>query len=524
MPEISAPDLEYGLLLPFIVVFAAACLGVLVEALAPRALRYSLQLLVAFLGIILALVFTIINWAAGATAIVAMGSLALDGPTYFTWAALLLFGGISLLIFAERKLEGNASAFAAQAASVPGTRSEQEAVAARFEHTEVYPLALFSLAGMMMFPAANDLVMMFVGLEMLSLPLYLLCGLARRRRLLSQEAAMKYFLLGSLSSAIFVYGMALLYGYAGSFGLGEIAAALQTSEKSDALLLAGMALLAVGLLFKIGAVPFHAWTPDVYVGAPTPVTAFMATCTKVAAVAALLRVFFVALGGIRWDWQPMLIVVALATMFVGSVLGMVQTDVKRMLAYSSIAHAGFILVAVVAAAQQSAGVTAGLSSVAAALFYLVAYSVATLGAFAVLTMIRVRGGESATLSGWAGLGRRAPVTAVVFSLFMLSFAGIPLTGGFIGKWAVFAAAWAGGDYWLVVAAVLISLVSAVIYFRVVVAMFFTEPAEDVQRAEVVRPGWTTLVAIGIGVVATAFLGIYPGPVLDLAASAGEFLR
>jgi NADH-quinone oxidoreductase subunit N len=524
LPDIPAPDLEYGLLLPFIVIFAAACIGVLVEALAPRAMRYSLQLLITFLGIALALVFTVINWAAGATAIVAMGSMSLDGPTYFTWTILLIFAGVSFLIFAERRLEGNASAFAAQAAAVPGTRSEQEAIQARFEHTEVYPLALFALMGMMLFPAANDLVMMFLGLEVLSLPLYLLCGLARRRRLLSQEAAMKYFLLGALSSAIFVYGMALLYGYAGSFDLAAIAASLQTSEQSDGLLLAGMALIAVGLLFKIGAVPFHSWTPDVYVGAPTPVTAFMATCTKIAAVAALLRVFYVALGGMRWDWQPLLIVVALATMVVGSVLGIVQSDVKRMLAYSSIAHAGFILVAVVAAAQAENGLTAGLSSVSATMFYLVAYSVATLGAFAVLTTVRLRGGESASLSSWAGLGRRSPITAVVFSLFMLSFAGIPLTGGFIGKWSAFAAAWSGGQYWLVVAAVVISLVSAVIYFRVIVTMFFTEPKDEGQLAQAVRPGWTTLAAIGFGVVATVFLGVYPGPVLDLAASAGEFLR
>jgi NADH-quinone oxidoreductase subunit N len=524
MPEIPAPDLEYGLLLPFIVIFAAACIGVLVEAIAPRTMRFSLQLLVTFVGIIVALVFTILNWAAGATAIVALGSLSLDGPTYFTWTILLLFAAISFLIFAERKLEGDASAFAAQAATVPGTRSEQEALAARFEHTEVFPLALFALMGMMMFPAANDLVMMFLGLEVLSLPLYLLCGLARRRRLLSQEASMKYFLLGALSSAIFVYGMALLYGYAGSFDLSQISASLQTSEQSDALLLAGMALVGVGLLFKIGAVPFHSWTPDVYVGSPTPVTAFMATCTKIAAVMALMRVFYVGLGGLRWDWQPVMIVVAIATMFVGSVIGLMQTDVKRILAYSSIAHAGFILVAVVAAAQQSNGVTTGLTSVSAVLFYLVAYSVATLGAFAVLTTVRLRGGESASLSSWAGLGKRSPVMAAVFSLFMLSFAGIPLTGGFIGKWSVFSAAWSGGEYWLVVAAVLISLVSAVLYLRVIVAMFFTAPKDEAAQAEVVRPGWTTLTVIGFGVLATAFLGIFPGPVLDLAASASEFLR
>ncbi|SDS91149.1 NADH-quinone oxidoreductase subunit NuoN [Microlunatus soli] len=523
--QIPAPDLQYGLLLPFMVIFAAACLGVLVEALAPRSLRHPLQLLVTFVGIGLALLFTIVNWANGQTAVTALGALSIDGPTYFVWTILLIFGGISFLIFAERKLDPNASAFTPSAAAVPGTSSEQEAIRARLEHTEVYPLALFALTGMMLFPAANDLVLMFVGLEILSLPLYLLCGLARRRRLLSQEAALKYFLLGSLSSAIFVYGMALLYGYAGSFDLGQIATALQTSDQKDGLLLAGMIGVGIGLLFKVGAVPFHSWTPDVYMGAPTPITGFMATCTKIAAVGALLRVFYVALGGMRWDWQPVMIVVAVATMFIGSVLGIVQNDIKRMLAYSSIAHAGFILVAVAAASQTGNGKPAdSLSSVSSVMFYLVAYSVATLGAFAIITMIRLRGGESNELSTWAGLGRRSPITAGVFALFMLSFAGIPLTGGFMGKWSVFAAGWAGGDYALVAAAVVISLISAVIYLRVIVMMFFTTPKDGAPVAEVVRPGASTLAAIGIGVVATVFLGVYPGPVLDLAASAGEFLR
>lgn len=522
---ISAPHLEYGLLMPLLVIFGAACIGVLVEALAPKDMRFSLQMLVTFLGVALALFFTITNWAGGDTAVVALGAISIDGPTYFLWTIVLAFSAIAFLVFAERRLQGNASAFAPQAAAVPGGREEQEAVAARTEHTEVYPLALFALTGMLLFPAANDLVIMFVGLEVMSLPLYLLCGLARRRRLLSQESAMKYFLLGAVSSAIFVYGTALLYGYAGSFELGEIAKALQSSDQGDGLLLAGMALLAVGLLFKVNAVPFHSWTADVYDGAPTPVTGFMAACTKVAAMGALLRVFYVGLGGVRWDWQPLLIVIAIATMFVGSVVGMVQTDVKRMLAYSSIAHAGFILVAVAAAAQAGNGKPdASLSSVAAAMFYLVVYGVATIGSFAIVTMIRRRGGESASLSSWAGLGRRSPVVAAVLALFMLSFAGIPLTGGFIGKWVTFAAAWAGGQRWLVLVAVLLSLLSVAIYLRVIVTMFFVTPEPGDDVAEVVIPSWTTTAAIGVGVVVTIVLGVYPTPMLDLARNAGEFLR
>ena len=202
---------------------------------------------------------------------------------------------------------------------------------------------MFAVGGMLMFPAANDLLTMFVALEVLSLPLYLLCGLARRRRLLSQEAAMKYFLLGAFSSGFFVYGIALVYGYAGSMGFAQIADAVAAQSGSEGLLLGGIALLAVGLLFKVGAAPFHAWTPDVYQGAPTAVTAFMAASTKVAAFGALLRLFYVAFGGNRTDWVPMIWIVAILTMVVGSVLALTQTDIKRLLAYSSIAHAGFIL-------------------------------------------------------------------------------------------------------------------------------------------------------------------------------------
>ncbi len=541
---ITAPTIEYGVLMPFIVIFAAACLGILVEAAAPRSLRFALQMVLTYGGIAIALVYTALNWAAGVRGVVAVGAVTVDDPTYFFWIILLVFGAVSFLIFADRKLENGALAFTPQGSTVPGTAEEQAAITARVEHTEVFPLAMFALSGMMLFPASNDLLTMFVALEILSLPLYLLCGLARRRRLLSQESSMKYFLLGALSSAFFLYGIALIYGYAGSFQLSDIATALNSSTQRDGLLLAGLGLIGIGLLFKFGAVPFHSWTPDVYAGAPTAVTAFMASCTKIAAVGALLRVFYVAFGGLRWDWQPLLIVVTIATMFVGAVLGITQSDVKRMLAYSSIAHAGFILTAVTAASQSSSGKPSGsLSSISAVGFYLVAYGAATLGAFAIVTMVRDPGGEATLLSSWAGLGRRSPLTAAVFSLFMLSFAGIPLTSGFIGKWSVFAAAWAARDYALVVVAVVLSLVAAFFYLRIIIVMFFADTDTDTdtendsendsenepgRRASpvgrVVRPGWTTLTAIGIGVVATVALGVFPGPVLTLAQRAGEFLR
>ena len=521
--EITAPVIEYGLLAPVIAIFAGACLGVLVEAVVPRDLRRAGQLFVTFAAIAVALVATVLNWSSAPDAIAAVDSLAIDGPTYFMWTILLFFGALSILMFAERNAESNASVFAAQASAVPGTAAEREAIQQKAEHTEVFPLALFALSGMLLFPAANDLITMFVALEILSLPLYLLCGLARRRRLLSQEAALKYFMLGALSSAFFVYGAALLYGYSGSFTLGAIDDAIRAGTQGTGLLLAGMGLLGIGLLFKVGAVPFHSWTPDVYSGAPTPVTGFMAACTKIAAVGALMRVFYVALGADRWDWQPLMSIIAVATMALGSVLAITQTDVKRMLAYSSIAHAGFIMTAFVGASQAASGAPAGaLTSVSSVMFYLVAYGAATIGAFAVVTMVRDPSGEATLLSSWVGLGRRSPLAAVIFSVFMLSFAGIPLTSGFIGKWVVFASAWSGGAQVLVVIAVVISVVAAFFYIRVIVLMFFTDGAET--RTQVVRPGWSTLVAVGVGVVATLAFGVFPGPLLDLAQQAGEFIR
>ena len=332
----------------------------------------------------------------------------------------------------------------------PGSNQEDVATRAGYATSEVFPLTLFAVLGMMVFLTANDLITMFVGLEVLSLPLYVMTGLARRRRLLSQEAALKYFLLGAFSSAFFLFGAALLYGYAGSSDLRAIAAAISTAPGDlDGLLVPGVVLLLVGLLFKVGAVPFHSWTPDAYQGAPTPVTGFMAACTKLAAFGVILRVAFVGVGADRWDWQGGVYVIAVLTMVVGAVLSVTQTDVKRLLAYSSIAHAGFILVGVLAFSQAAIG---------GVMFYLVAYGFATVAAFGLVAMVRQGGSEASHLSQWAGLGRNHPVFAATFSFLLLAFAGIPLTSGFTAKYAAFApavAAGAGGAV-LVVIAVLAS--------------------------------------------------------------------
>ena len=522
LADFVAPKIEYGELAPLIIVFVAACAGVLVEAFAPRPLRHTVQLALSIVALVAAGAATIASMWNKDRLIGAEGSIAVDGPALFIWLLLIGLTLISILLFAERSLDGGLSTFAGQAAAVPGSEAEREAIALRIEHTEVFPLTLFAASGMMLFAAANDLLTLFVALEVFSLPLYLLCGLARRRRLLSQEAAMKYFLLGAFSSAFLLYGIALLYGFSGSMQLGAISDSLAANTGNSAMLLAGTGLLGVGLLFKVGAVPFASWVPDVYQGAPTPVTGFMASCTKIAAFAALMRVFYVALGGSRWDWAPMIWVVAILTMVIGSIVAITQTDVKRMLAYSSIAHAGFLLTAFVGVAQVGAGVTRGITSMQAVLFYLVAYGFATIGAFAVVTLVRDAGGEATHLSRWVGLGKKSPLLAGIFAFFLLAFAGIPLTSGFTGKWAVFTAAWTGGAWPLVVVAVLCSLVAAFFYVRVIVLMFFSEPAVD--SPDVALPGWQTTVAVSLGLAATVVLGIIPGPVLDLAARAGEFIR
>ncbi|WP_055588780.1 NADH-quinone oxidoreductase subunit NuoN [Peterkaempfera griseoplana] len=530
---IPIPHIEYGQLAPMLVVFGAALVGILAEAFLPRRNRWAAQVGIALLGLVGAFGVVVSlaarGYATTKAELTAMGAVAVDGPALFLQGVILLVAVVAVLSFAERRLEPRGAdgapvdAFTPQASAVPGGDQEKAAARAGFATTEVFPLTMFAVGGMLLFPAAADLLTMFVALEVFSLPLYLMCALARRRRLLSQEAAVKYFLLGAFASAFFLFGIALLYGYAGTVSLGGIAdvvsgqaqltPALANTTENDALLLIGLAMLGVGLLFKVGAVPFHAWTPDVYQGAPTPVTGFMASATKVAAFGALLRLLYVALPGMRWDWRPVMWGVAILTMVVGAILAVTQTDVKRLLAYSSIAHAGFILTGVIATNK------AGISSV---LFYLAAYSFVTLGAFAVVTLVRDAGGEATHLSRWAGLGRRSPLLAAIFALFLLAFAGIPLTSGFTGKFAVFQAAATGGAVPLVIIGVLSSAIAAFFYIRVIVLMFFSDPRPDGPSVAVPSP--LTATAIGLGVVVTVVLGLLPQYFLDLADKASVFIH
>jgi NADH-quinone oxidoreductase subunit N len=523
---ISTPTVEYGLISPMLIVVGAAIAGVLIEAFLPRRSRYTAQLTLALGATVAALAAVVVvslqmSEEIGRSAV--MGAVVIDRPALFLQGTILLVTVLGILLIAERQIptdlenDGAATgldAFTPQASAVPGSVAEKVATRAGVAQTEVFPLTMFAVTGMLLFPAADDLLTMFIALEVLSLPLYLLCGLARRRRLLSQEAALKYFLLGAFSSAFFLYGVAMLYGYAGTFDLRGIAAVVAGGTGTTSLALIGTGLVLVGVLFKVGAAPFHSWIPDVYQGAPTPVTAFMAAATKIAAFGALLRIFYVALPELRDDWRPVLWAVAILTMVVGTVTAVTQTDVKRMLAYSAIAHTGFILTGVIAENRP------GLSSV---LFYLFAYGFSTLGAFAVVGLVRDADGQEETaMARWAGLGRRNPLVGVVFSLFLLAFAGIPLTSGFVAKFAVFKAAGEGGAIPLVVVGVIASAIAAYFYVRVIVLMFFTEPPADPPR--VVVPSGMTTAAVTVTAAVTFALGALPQPLLDLANSADLFLR
>jgi NADH-quinone oxidoreductase subunit N len=513
MDQLQLPNLDYASLTPMLILFGVACVGVLVEAFVPKRVRNAVQLLLSLLALVAALVYVVLRAGrvSAANATTAGGAIVIDNVSLFLQGTLIVLGIVALLLFGERVLE-RGGPFVPQAAVTVGSDKDRELAATEGGATEVYPLALFSLGGMLLFVSANDLLTMFVALEVFSLPLYLLCALARRKRLLSQESALKYFLLGAYASAFFLFGVAMIYGFAKAVDFRSIHDAVAQSA-NDSLMLIGLAMLAIGLLFKVAAAPFHVWTPDVYQGAPTPVTGFMAACTKAAAFGGLLRVLYVGFDGASWEFTPVLGAVAVLTMLVGAILAVTQTDLKRLLAYSSIANAGYLLVGVLGGGQD------GLSST---LFYLVAYGFTVIAAFALVSLVRDADGEANHLSRWAGLGRRSPLFAGVFTFLLLAFAGIPLTSGFVAKFAVFGAAIGGGQTWLVIFGVITSIILAFPYLRVVVLMWLSEPGETTPSVSL--PGALTSAVLGIGTVATLALGVLPGPLLDLADKASTFVR
>ncbi len=375
------------------------------------------------------------------------------------------------------------------------------------ERGEYYVMMLFSISGMMMITQAYNLLVVFLALEVLSIPLYVLAGFAHPRQE-SQEAALKYFLLGAFSSAFVLYGIALIFGATASIGLDGILAALQAGTANNVLFAAGAALMLVGFGFKVAAVPFHEWAPDVYQGSPTPVSGFMSVAVKAAGFAVLLRIFLTVFPNLAGTLTPALWVIAALTMIVGNVLAVIQSNIKRLLAYSSIAHAGYMLMAFVPYGSEVAG-----QSVAATIFYLIAYGLTTFGAWAVVVSLEQAEGKGLELEDYAGLGQKYPWLGVAMMVFMLSLTGVPITLGFWGKFYLFKTAVDAGYAGLALVGLLTSLVSAYYYLRVVVLMFMRAGEPRVRR-----DGWLSLVALGAALAVVA-LSVVPGRLLEAAANA-----
>ena len=503
----ATPSIDWFAIAPEMSLFGAALLIVLLRSLVRHDPRvHIVSLATAILGVFTAAVFTGIQWAfiqdngpyqamltrALTPTTVRVGMIAVDGFGVFAKTVVLLATLLALLL---------ASSYLKRE---------------HLEGPEYFALMLCSATGMMLMTSANDLVTVFLSLEILSIALYVLAAFDRKRTS-SQEAGLKYFLLGSFSSAVFLYGVALVYGGTGTTNLTGIANFLETRVLfHDGVLLLGIAFLLVGLGFKVAAAPFHMWPPDVYQGSPTPVTAFMAAATKAAAFAALLRVFVGAFALYSVDWRPIVFALAVLSLLVGSIAAIVQTDVKRMLAYSSISHAGYVLIAVQAATSKGTS---------AALFYVLTYAVMTIGAFAVVAVVARRGDDEHALADYRGLARSQPLLAGVFTLFLLAQAGVPLTGGFVAKLSVFSAAVDQRQYVLALIGMLAAAIAAYVYLRIVLTMY--APADD-EAAPVATIRATvdvgTRVAITIAAGAVLFLGVMPGGMLDFAKHATQLLH
>ena len=505
MNPVVLPEVVYWSVAPVLVLTGAAGLVLLVGALIRRPLPTAWNALVTVAASLACLIFSVGAWA----------RLVEDGPQrHFSGAVVV--DGFSIFVTC---LVAASLAVAALLAE-PWLRREE------LEGPEFSVLAMLCASGAIVMAHANDLIVLFLGLEILSIALYVMAGF-QVGRAASREAAMKYFVLGSFSSAVFLYGVALLYGATGSTQLHEIVGFLAGNvPTARGVLLAGVVLLLAGLGFKVAAVPFHAWTPDVYQGSPTPVTGFMAAIAKAAGFAGLLRLFYVGFSTLRLDWQPVVLVLAALTMVVGSVASVVQDDVKRILAYSSIALAGYVLIGLQAASPQ------GLS---AALFYLFVYAFMVLGSFGVVTLVERTARQAATddagpgvaLSEFRGLARRRPGLALVFTVFLLAQAGVPFTSGFLAKFYVIGAAVEEGAYSLAVLAMLSAAVAAFVYLRVVLAMY-AGPGEH-DEDEAADPRGRLPIPLLAGAALTLCLaitlaaGILPGPLLEWAQQATLFV-
>jgi NADH-quinone oxidoreductase subunit N len=479
-PDIAAPAVALTPLLPVLIVLGAAVLVLVLDLLPPRHSKTHLGGL-ALIGVVAAMLATVARWVAGGDERAFRDMILLD--RYALFFDVVICYATALVIMLSMDYLGREGG----------------------ESGEYYSLVLFATAGMMLMASAGDLMIIFLSLELMSLSLYVLAGLFKTR-LASGEASMKYFLLGAFASSFLLYGIALLYGATGSTNLDRIAASA-AAKGGDPLLLVGLGMLLVGFGFKISSVPFHMWAPDVYEGAPTTITALIATGSKAAAFAALIRVLVVALRGLQAGWTDLMWIVAAVTMTVGNVVALAQSNLKRMLAYSSIAHVGYMLMGLVAGGPQGAG---------AVLFYLLAYTFTTIGAFGIIALCARAGEEAVEVGDYAGLARRHPVLAATLTLFLLSLIGIPPLAGFVAKFYLFGSAVRAGYLWLTVIAVLNSAVAAYYYLRVIVYMYMRDPERE---SVAVATSFAGGLALAIALLGIVLLGVIPAPFADLAQAA-----
>jgi NADH-quinone oxidoreductase subunit N len=468
-------------LLPFLIVAGWACALLLIDLFVPHN-RKGITASLAAVGLVAALIPTTMHF--GEESEVFYGMVVEDGFSSFLEILFLIVGLVGIAL----------------AYDYLNRRDIQRG--------EYYSLLLFSVSGMILMALAGDLIVIFLAIELLSIPLYVLSGFARPEEE-SEEAAMKYFLLGAFASSFVVYGIALVYGATQSTHLADVVAATQLGTANSALMLTGAALILVGLGFKVAVVPFHMWTPDVYHGAPSSVTAFMSVGAKAAGFAALLRVFITAFPDLAQSWAPIAIWIAAFTMAWGNIAAIAQSNIKRMLAYSSIAHAGYILMVLPAAADSQVA----SSAISAALFYLLAYAITNLGAWSVVLAMEKAEGRGLAIEDYAGLGEKNPGLALAMAVFMFSLIGVPPTAGFMGKFYLFRAVIDADLIWLAIIGVLTSLISAYYYLRVVIVMYMRS-GEPETRSET----WLDT-SVWLTAVLTLMLGLLPGPLLALADQA-----
>ena len=479
MTPIAPPPILLSTLAPVLVVMGTGALVLLLDLLPPRDSKDHVAS-VSLAGIVGALLLTVWQWGTNQRAFRDM--VVLD--PYVSFFYVIICYALALIVLLSMDYLKRAGV----------------------ESGEYYALVLFAGSGMMLMASAADLIVVFLALELMSLSLYVLAGLFKTS-LSSSEASMKYFLLGVFASSFLLYGVALVYGATGTTHIDRVAAAL-AGKTPPPLLVIGVGLMLVGFGFKISSVPFHMWAPDVYQGAPTSVTALIATGSKAAAFAALLRVLFSGIRVTQADWSALLWILAALTMTVGNIVAIAQSNLKRMLAYSSVAHVGYMLVGIVAGGAAGAG---------AVLFYLLAYTFTTVGTFGVITLCeRARSDEAVEVADYAGLGRRHPLLAFVLTLFLLSLVGIPPLAGFVGKFYLFGAAVRGGYVWLAVIAVLNSAIAAYYYLRVIVHMYMREPEGAAAHW---APSFAGGLALAIALIGIVVLGVMPAPFADLAIGA-----